>query len=88
VLIADQDLPDSSPDLLPRLAEHLDTWMTRPPITFFRGFGHEQIEAPDQMECLVGPLDPNEARVLGEQLPRLKQQLVADGWEIIAKPTL
>ncbi len=88
VLIADQDLPEAAPDLLPKLAAHLDTWMTRPPITFLRGAGHEQIESLDELECLVGPLEASEADQLRKGLPRLKQLMASgEAWEIIPKPS-
>ncbi|MEM8668460.1 MAG: hypothetical protein AAGG48_13160 [Planctomycetota bacterium] len=87
VLIADEDLPDSAAGLLPNLANHLDTWMTRPPISFFRGEGHGQFDELDQLSCLVGPLNTEEAASLQEQLPALKAALEADAsWEVIAKP--
>lgn len=87
ILIADQALPKSAPDLLPKLAQHLEVWMTRPPISFFCGRGKEQIECFSELRCLVGQLTPAEQVCLEKQLPALKQKLaVPMDWEVIAKP--
>ncbi|MDG2220564.1 MAG: hypothetical protein P8L85_04245 [Rubripirellula sp.] len=87
VLIADQELPDSTPELLPRLAEHLGIWMTRPPIVFFQGKGSERIECFSELQLLAGQLEATEQTYLEKQLPTLQQKLAdPTAWEVIAKP--
>ncbi|MGB0599041.1 MAG: hypothetical protein ACPGLY_20345 [Rubripirellula sp.] len=88
ILIADQELPNSTPELLPRLAQHLEVWLTRPPISFFCGRGKERVECFSELRCLVGQLTPIEQACLEKQLPALKQKLtVPTDWEVIAKPS-
>lgn len=87
VLIADDHLPAASETLWARLAEHLNLWMTQPPITFLLGTGHESIAVLDELNCLVGHLGPEDQQHLAQSLPGLLRQLSSpDGWEVIAKP--
>ena len=87
VMIADDSLPESTPDLMKRLAEHFEVWMTRPPVTFLQGQGSLQIEDLQSLEWLVGAMDDDETRMLQEKLPVLKDQILqSDAWEVIAKP--
>lgn len=87
VLIADDDLPDSQTSLLPRLAEHFHTWMTRPPVSFYRGHGDATIEDLHSLDCLVGELDEDQVSCLQQALPPLSERLSnGDCWEVIQKP--
>ena len=87
VLIADHDLPDSDAALLPRLADHFHTWMTRPPVSFYRGHGDSTIEDLESLECLVGQPDAEQAVPLRQALPQLCQRMAdSDCWEVIQKP--
>ena len=87
VLIADDDLPDSGDDLLSRLAEHFHTWMTSPPVSFYRGHGEATIEDLQSLDCLVGSPGNTERDCLQRALPQLCRQLAdANGWEVIPKP--
>jgi hypothetical protein len=87
VLIADSDLPESDAGLLPRLAEHFHTWMTRPPVSFYRGRGNATIDDFDSLECLVGEVTAEHAAALKQAMGSLCEQMAADDcWEIIQKP--
>jgi hypothetical protein len=87
VLIADSDLPESDAGLLPRLAEHFHTWMTRPPVSFYRGDRNVTLEELDPLECLVDKVSDEQAALLQQAMPSLCKQMAAgDCWEIIQKP--
>lgn len=87
VLIADDNLPDSDSELLQRLADHFHTWMTRPPVTCYRGHGGSTIEDLESLECLVGQPDAPHATCLQSALPDLVRQIDDDdSWEIVLEP--
>jgi len=86
VVIASEDLPGSADELLPQLAEHLHTWMTRPPVITFRGEGFDQLASLDDLDCLAGSLDDQQHSALQSALPNLAARTIGDDWEVAQKP--
>ena len=87
VLIADNDLPDGADGLLRRLADHFYNWMTRPPVSCYRGQGAPTIEDLDSLECLIGEPELEHLRPLKQALPQLCERMSdSECWEVIQKP--
>ncbi len=87
VLIADDHLADAEPRLLSDLADHLHTWMTRPPVSVYRAKDSSSVDELSSMHCLVGEPESGQKEALMKGLPQLSTMLDApDRWEVIQKP--
>jgi hypothetical protein len=87
VVIADDHLTDSDPSLLSNLAEHLHTWMTRPPVVCYRANERSCIGDLSSLQCLIGDVEPEQLNALEKGLPQISQLLAdPDCWEVVQKP--
>ncbi len=86
VLIADDHLPPSETNLLSQLAEHLSTWMTRPPVCCFRASAPNELQQFSRYQRLAGQLDAQQTQALEQAIPQLVSSLDdPNAWELLPK---
>lgn len=86
IFVTDRILPDSTPELTDRVAEHLVQWMTNPPVTFFKTVSGSFQNRPVALSLLAGEIPDDRLSVLDGGLPQLLDASdSAELWELVPR---